>query len=572
MRTLTSQMIVEDSRRLTGPNLFTHEPGAILEIAASPDQQAAIAAAWRDELRSLLAELGWQTSQCFDRSHATGISLMVTAPIDCLYAATEVNEAAFALATARLGTGDATAKTEILQRLRTEIAAERNPALQELAAAAADKNVAFLVDDDEVSLGFGEQAKVWPADAVPLPSEVDWGGFDSNGRVPVALITGTNGKSTTVRLAASVIAASGRVAGVTSTDYIRVGNETIDTGDYSGPGGARQLLRHPSTEVALLEVARGGMLRRGLGVTTADVALITNVAADHLGEYGIHTVDELRSAKFVVERGLAIDKPLILNADDAGVVEYAQNYPDRHVLWFGESAETPTMQAAIAHGREVVAVVAGEISRVRKDLVIPIVDVAAVPVTLGGNARHNVQNALAAAALCVCLGFDDAAIAQGLCAFSGGPEENPGRGNVFRGKGVTAVVDFAHNEHGLSAMAKTVASMPAERRLVLMGQAGDRSNELIKGLTAAALLAKPDQLVICQLPGYERGRPPEEVPRLIESLALAAGIAQEQILHASSPVDGTRAALDWAREGDLLLILALTQRGPCIQMIQRELG
>ncbi|MEM1091409.1 MAG: cyanophycin synthetase, partial [Pseudomonadota bacterium] len=141
-----------------------------------------------------------------------------------------------------------------------------------------------------------------------------------------------------------------------------------------------------------------------------------------------------------------------------------------------------------------------------------------------------------------------------------------------RGKGVQAIVDFAHNEHGLSSVAQTVAAMPAQRRLVLLGQAGDRSDALIEGLVHAALKANPDQLVVCRLPGYERGRLPDDVPDLITDIALAAGMSPDAIHRAASPVDGTRFALEWSRVGDLMLILALTQRGPVTQLIEEGLG
>ena len=130
----------------------------------------------------------------------------------------------------------------------------------------------------------------WPADQLPTPESINWTHIQS---IPLAVVTGTNGKSTTVRLAASILAAAGLRAGITSTDYIRVGEEILDRGDYSGPGGARTLLRYGQSEVAVLEVARGGLLRRGIGVERADAALITNIAADHLGEWGINSVAEM---------------------------------------------------------------------------------------------------------------------------------------------------------------------------------------------------------------------------------------------------------------------------------------
>ncbi|MEM7706380.1 MAG: Mur ligase family protein [Pseudomonadota bacterium] len=567
-----TNMRLEDSRRLTGPNLFSKLPGAICDILIDRSRQADLAFAWRRHVGDLLEAVGWGNSQCFHRLHETGVCLVITAPIDALYAATEVNEAAFEFARCELDDTTLPPLDETVTQLRSLIVDEQNPKLIALQDAAAARGAPFLADDDEVSVGYGHRTQIWNCDSLPSPEQVDWDQAGHYGEVPVALVTGTNGKSTTVRLAASILAASGRTTGVTSTDYIRVGDETIDTGDYSGPGGARTLLRHPQTQVALLEVARGGMLRRGLGVTNADAALITNIAADHLGEYGIHTVEELRDAKFIVHKGLADRKFLVLNADDAGIVEFARQLPAQRFIWFSENAEHPLIEGHCMAGGEGFVVSKGHLAyrdRGGEHLIMPIND---IPVTLFGKARHNVQNALAAAALGHVLGCDHHAISKGLRDFHGGPAENPGRGNIFRGKGVQAIVDFAHNEHGLSSVAQTVAAMPAQRRLVLLGQAGDRSDALIEGLVHAALKADPDQLVVCRLPGYERGRLPDDVPDLITDIAVAAGLSPDAIHRAASPVDGTRFALEWSRVGDLMLILALTQRGPVTQLIEEGLG
>ncbi len=564
-------MHLEDSRRLTGPNLFSHLPGAICEVLIEPAHQADLAFAWRRHVSALLEAVGWNNSQCFHRLHQTGVSLMLTAPIDALYAATEVNEAACEFSRCELNDEPMPPFAATAKRLSQLIADESNPRLTNLQAEAQRHRAPFLVDDEEVSIGYGSSAKIWPSDDPPDPATLDWPELGREGDVPVALITGTNGKSTTVRLAGAILKAAGKSVGLTSTDYIQVNDRIIDHGDYSGPGGARQLLRHPETEVALLEVARGGMLRRGLGVTHADVAVITNIAADHLGEYGIHSVEDMRDAKFIVHKGLADRKFLVLNADDSGIVEFARQLPAQRFVWFSENADHPLLEGHCMAGGEGFAVKEEQLVYRNRDGVHHIIAVSDIPVTLFGKARHNVQNALAAAALAHVLGCEITAISEGLRQFRGGPTQNPGRGNIFRGRGVQAIVDFAHNEHGLRAVAKTVSAIPAQRRLVLIGQAGDRSDELIRGLVLAALEARPDQLVVCQLPGYERGRQPQEVPELIASIALDAGMKASQIHQAESPVEGTRFALDWAKVGDLLLIMALTQRGPCIQLVEQGL-
>ena len=165
----------------------------------------------------------------------------------------------------------------------------------------------------------------------------------------MALVTGTNGKSTTVRLTAAIVAAAGRVAGQCTSDWVRVGTEIVDTGDYSGPGGARQAARHPRTEVAILETARGGLMRRGLALPRADVCLITNVAADHLGEYGIIDVPTLADAKFLVAGALGPGGRLVLNADDPELVRRGARH-DGDIAWFSLAPGAHGLDPWIAAG------------------------------------------------------------------------------------------------------------------------------------------------------------------------------------------------------------------------------
>jgi UDP-N-acetylmuramyl tripeptide synthase len=347
---------------------------------------------------------------------------------------------------------------------------------------------------------------------------------------------------------------------LTSTDWIRVGKGILDRGDYSGTGGARMLLRHPDTEVAVLETARGGLLRRGLGVDRAAAALITNVAADHLGEYGINTLAELIETKFIVRRALGDGAPLILNADDAGIVAFAATLAGSCVDWFSLDADNHTLAAHRAAGGRTAFLREGWLVLAEGDDERRVIASEAIPATLGGAARHNVQNALGAMLLCQALGVAGEPIAAGLAGFRGDAQDNPGRANWFEAGGVKIVVDFAHNEHGMRALAAMVSRVPAQRRVLLMSQAGDRTDGDIRELVNTALEMQPERLLTCDLPGYERGRAAGDIPTLIRGFALAAGMDEGAIDICADPVSAVRAALDNARPGDLLVLLALSQR------------
>ena len=562
---------LKDSRRLTGPNLYWDRPSAIIDVEIEGPPEAVIRA-WENAAKQWLDRVGHGEQKTCFRIYGGGASLLISAPIDALYSMCELNEVAWASALSHCGAGDAPDPDEEIPRLTRLFDEERNPALLALQATAREQGVPFLWDDDEVSLGYGKTCRIWKPDVLPSPGELDWNSFES---IPLALVTGTNGKSTTVRMTASIMTAAGCSAGLTSTDFIRVGNRIVDTGDYSGTGGARMLLRQPDVGMAVLEVARGGLLRRGLGVNHADVAVVTNVAADHLGEYGINSVSELIPAKFIVRRALDKDAPLVLNADDEGIVAFAETL-DNRIVWFSLNPENPQMKKTLAKGgmacwlEEEWLVMAQGSSRQR---VVPVTE---IPATVGGMARHNIRNALAAMCVAATLGIGEAAICRGLADFQGDEHDNPGRGNWFEhqldGGTVRILIDFAHNEHGMRALAETISQVPAKRVILLMGQAGDRLDQEIADLTAAACMARPDQLLVAELPGYERGRESFEVPELIRDEAIRAGIPARAIEICPDPREATAQALRLARPGDFLVLLALTQRAEALSLVHEYIG
>ncbi|GMR14656.1 MAG: Mur ligase family protein [Gammaproteobacteria bacterium] len=553
-----------DSRRLTGPNLFWDWPGAVLDISVCDIPADLVISTWSEEVACLMDAMGWDGRNIRSRKFDGGASLVINAPIDVLYTACELNEVALNRTIAWLSNESLPDLAQVTADLNKQLAEERNPALLALQQTATDHHVPFLWDDDEVSVGFGNTAIVWQTRQLPEPESINW---PAVGSIPLGIVTGTNGKSTTVRLAAAILAAAGLRAGITSTDYIRVGKEILDHGDYSGPGGARTLLRHPQSEAVVLEVARGGLLRRGIGVERADGALITNIAADHLGDYGINTVAEMAEAKFIVRRALSADAPLILNADDPESIRYAHTLSN-HVMWFGLNADEGMLRQHLKSNGGAAFLADGWLVLAADGETRKIAEVKDIPITFGGIARYNISNALGAMALCHVLGADDQALAAGLKAFSGDADINPGRGNLFEQDGIRIFLDFAHNEHGVRAISDTVRAFHAKRNIVLMGQAGDRLNKDIDDLVRAVCELKPERLLACELPGYERGRSPMEVPARIRDVATGEGMPEDAVTMFTSPLEGVKDALADATQGDCLVLLALTQRDEVLALIR----
>lgn len=555
---------LEDSRRLTGPNLVSPGPGAILDVHVEAADVDALIETWERRAGSVLAAVGWPDEQTFARPHRRGVSLVISAPVDTLYAATEVNEWAFTAAEADLaGAEPEEGLAAAAERLSAVIAAEANPALLALRDAAADRAVTFLSDDDAASVGLGAGSLTWPVADLPAPGDVPW---DRVHDVPLVMVTGTNGKTTTVRLLAAMVRVTGRTPGFSSTDGVFVGGELAEGGDYSGPGGARAVLRDRRVEAAVLETARGGMLRRGLGVPCANGVAVTNVGVDHLGEYGLHDVEEIADAKLVVGRAVEAGGRLVLNADDPVLASRRGSGKARLVWTSRHPAETP-VAGHVEAGEEAVVVENDVFVRYGDGRRTEIMRVADAPITLHGAALYNVENALAALALAPALGVSDEAAAEALAAFRPTADALPGRTNLFRFGDTTVLVDFVHNPHGMRALAETVLRMPARRRLVVLGQAGDRDDDSIRALARAALRMRPHRVIVKELAKYRRGRAPGAVPGLIRQ-ELEAEDPDLDVIDVPDELAAARSALGWCEEGDLLVLPIQAQRDEVFELLR----
>ena len=534
-----------------------------LDVSCPEDQAEALVEAWRREARRILEALDWSGEQLAVRLFPGGANLAMSAPVDVLYAATEVNEWAFAAARAQFDGSRCPALDEEVAKLRSVIHDERNPALLRLRHAAREHRVAFLSDDEQASVGLGCGSQTFPVDRLPDPDQLDWSGIHD---IPLALITGTNGKSTTVRLIASMIHTAGKVPGITSTDGIQVGDELVEGGDYSGPSGARAVLRDRRVEVAVLECARGGMLRRGLGVRKANVSLVTNVGKDHLGEFGVADPETLLETKLVVRRALGPRGVLVLNADDPGLRSRGESL-SVPIAWFTRESGDSLVRGHVETGGQAALVEDGAFVFYREGQREEVAPVEKVPITLGGAAIHNVANVLAATIVGRQLDLDPRAIVSGLCEFQGSAQENPGRGNLFEVGGVRILVDFAHNPHAFRSLMEMARRLEPKRLLVLVGQAGDRDDASIRELARATWEGRPDRIILKEMPAYLRGRQPGEVLDLMQDEFSRLGVPADRLERAATEMDGAQSALRSAQPGDLLYLFAHEDRARLLALV-----
>ncbi len=550
-----------------GPSLYDARHGAVLEVAVVPDHAAQVLAAWCDAARVLLDALGWHAESVRAREWPGGLGLFVTAPVDGLLAATEVTEQALVLAEARLaGTGTGLPTDDLLARLRVHQQHERSRPLAALVTAARQRGLVVTFDDERVGVGAGRGCISWPLSRLPAADEVAW---DVARDIPVAFVTGSNGKTTTTRLLAAMLRAAGHTTGHTCTDGVYIDGVQVESGDWSGPAGARRVLQDDRVDAAVLETARGGVLRRGLAIDGADVAVVTRVAADHFGEYGVHDLLSLGEAKLVVARGLRPGAPVILNADDDTLVALTRRYA-APIAWFSLDAANPVLAATSLAG--------GLVATVRDDRLMiargaqPVLDVAVrdIPITLGGAARHNVANALAASLAAVAVGVPPASIVQALHIFGSSAADNPGRLQVRQVRGATVIVDFVHNADGWRAILAMAAQLRGQggRLIVTLGQAGDRHEADLDEMARVVWEACPDRIILKEMEEYLRGRPYGQVSELLGEALRRAGAPDSALMLAPSEHAASEQALQLAGEGDVVIIATHADYADVIALVE----
>jgi cyanophycin synthetase len=372
-----------------------------------------------------------------------------------------------------------------------------------------------------------------------------------DGRIPLIAVTGTNGKTTTVRLCAHLLRTSGLRTGMTNTDGVFVNGLQLDTGDCSGPRSARSVLMHPDVDAAVLETARGGMLREGLAFDRCQVAVVTNIGAgDHLGLNYISTVEDLAVLKRVIVQNVSPSGTAVLNATDPMVAAMAHNCPGQ-VMFFSVDPHHPVLATHRAQGKRVLYVQDGHIVAQEGTQKIR-VSLKEVPLTQNGAIGFQVENAMASigAAWAINLPWDS--ICMGLSTFVSDTQGVPGRFNMFSYKGATIIADYGHNPDAIKALVQAVTNLPAKQRSVVISGAGDRRDEDIREQTR--LIGDAFERVVLFEDACQRGRADGEVIALLRQ-----GLKDAKLTRDISEIQGEFIAIDHAlaklNPGDLCLIL-----------------
>ena len=378
-------------------------------------------------------------------------------------------------------------------------------------------------------------------------------------RIPLAALTGTNGKTTTARMTAHILKMAGHYVGMTSTDGVYIDGERIVRGDMTGPRSARMVLRDPKVDAAVLETARGGILREGLGYDDIDVGAVLNISADHLGLRGIESLDEMAKVKSLVIEVVRRDGWAVLNADDERVAALADRSPGKP-FFFSFDPNNPLVREQVKAGGRAIVVENGVngqmITIYDKGKHIPLLWTHLIPATLEGRARFNVANAMAATAMAYSLGVSIENIRQGLRTFTTSFYQTPGRLNVFDEHPFRVILDYGHNPAAIGNMVDLVRQLPREgRALCVVSVPGDRRDQDAREIGQLLAAGVFDRIILKE--DYRlRGRKEGEMPQYIREGLLAGGFPEDNIAYTRHEPDAIEMVLSEARRGDLVMVFA----------------
>ncbi len=376
-------------------------------------------------------------------------------------------------------------------------------------------------------------------------------------RVPIAAVTGTNGKTTTARMLAHLAKMAGYTPGLTTTDGVYIDGQRTVEGDMTGPVSARMVLSDPQIDLAVLETARGGLLRSGMGVSEVDVGAVINVASDHLGLKGIDTLEQLAEIKRIVVE--VARECAVLNADDPNVLKMSAYTDAKVICYVTMNPSHPLVREHIRAGGRACALEQGVnghmITLYDKGSHIPLLWTHLVPATMEGRALHNVQNAMVAAAMAFSLGIKLDPIRHGLRTFDTTFFQAPGRMNVYNEHPFKVLMDYGHNAHAVGVMADLAERLDVQgRRILVLAGPGDRRDEDLRAI-AGQVAGKFDHY-ICRRDDGLRGRDGDEVPRIMAQALRDAGVSEDAISRIPDEQQAVDAALRMGRPGDLVLVFA----------------
>ncbi|WP_432773629.1 Mur ligase family protein [Francisella salimarina] len=533
------------SRRLVGPNLFFKETGTVLDVPLI-EHRDKLTELFYQEANRILPVLGWQDIKLTHKFFNNGVRYAMIAPVDITMPACDVIDFIWLSVREGFETGSFKSLQEAQDELMPFINEDKNLTYRKLYELAKSKGFNAFRDKNKAYVGSGTGCYEFDLDNDKI-EDVDWSKVYD---IPAVIVTGTNGKTTTVRLTDYICRTAGKLTGYTSTDWVKVNDELIDEGDYSGPTGHQFVLTNKKVEVALLESARGGLLKRGLIETYVDAAAVTNVSADHLGEDGIETVAELAEAKSIVFRTMGKGSHAIINLDNSYMKERFDKLTCAKII-VTQNPEQHDMDYYLSKSDYACIVENGSFTWTSSDSKQEILPVVDAPLTVKGFAKHNIENAMIAIALSFKLGISFDNIEKALRSYKNDPKVNRGRANIFEFDNKVVVLDYAHNEAGMDALLSMMKAYDkGGKKYLMIGTTGDRKY-LIPGINDIIIKHGIDFVVIKETEKYLRGAEPLELPTLIRGDLQSKGFDISKTYISHGELTGVKYILDKLEDDDI---------------------
>ena len=513
-------------RVLAGTNVFFEGVGAIAEFVTRSEQKLEFAQAFELELRKILDSLEWDDVVIYKKIYSRGMVFAIPTEFDYSFAGTKILSVAFDIVSARFNNQPELDFAEELDYLNYVLSRERYITLRNIYDEAQDRSLNVYYDNENITIGSGKGSFTAKIDDVNF-DEIPW---DSIYDIPSILCTGTNGKTTTVRLTSFISQNAGKVVGYCSTDWVMINGQVISEGDLSGPNGNRAVMTNPDVDVAVLEVARGGIVKRGLATPHVNGAVVLNVSEDHLGVNGIDTVYDLAAAKFVVQDAVKPGGHHIFNLDDEISHKFIAHSKSNYAF-FSPKLTLEEIKPFIQSQTDYAAFIQDNVFCVYKDgAVNKIAHIDDVDLTYKGIAKHNIENVLAAICLSLELGRNFTEITAGLLAFRNS-EHNRGRFNMFEIQSNTILVDYGHNVASVDNMLKFAKKIvkPTGKVTVLLGFSGDRKF-MIKQIAKSVVDNKIDNVILKLFTSHLRGAEIGELANLLKDSLVKFGFNSNNIV------------------------------------------
>ncbi|GAA0744147.1 cyanophycin synthetase [Clostridium oceanicum] len=389
---------------------------------------------------------------------------------------------------------------------------------------------------------------------------------ETNGRIPIISVTGTNGKTTTSRLISYIFKLCGKKVGYTTTGGVYVGDKCIEKGDTTGYDSATTVLTNKDVEVAVLELARGGIIRGGLPYDFSDVSVITNITEDHLGLDGIDTLDQMAFVKSLVGEAVKKDGYVVMNADDKASTRVIERMKS-NVILFSKYKDNPLITKHIKEGKCAVYLDKNSIYLFKENKNIKIIDVKDISITLEGKLSYNIENAMAVISAMISIGIDIDILRKGLKTFSSDEKSNPGRFNMYNVNGVSVVLDYGHNIEGYKAVLEGAKKIEHNKLIGVIGVPGDRSYS--STLKVANISAENFDIVYIKEDRDRRGKKPSEIADLIQKGMINSGFNENNIYKILNEEEALKKAIDNSKEGDLI-VMFFEEFQPALKIVKEK--